>query len=105
MNPFDIFIFHVSWGDGGKYRPVLVYAMDKKIARIYPITSQYDGKSKAIRARYFKIVDWWQAGLDKQSYVDTGMRLKQSLSMFEKITPIGQLTAEDKERLISFLTK
>jgi hypothetical protein len=103
MSPFDIYIFDVSWRDGSKRRPVLVYALDNEIVRIYPITSQYESKSEAVRAKYFKIIDWRQSGLDKQSYVDTGTRFKQQLSVFRNMAPIGQLTDEDKLRLIEFL--
>lgn len=105
IKPFDIFIFRISWGDGDKKRPVLVYALNNKIVKIYPITTQYENKSEAVKAKYFKINDWLQAGLNKQSYVDTGTRLKQPLLMFNNTTPIGALTESDKQRLIEFIKK
>jgi len=105
MKPFDIFIFRISWGDGDKKRPVLVYTLDDKIAKIYPITTQYENKSETIKTKYFKINDWLQAGLNKQSYVDTGTRVKQPLSMFNNVAPIGTLTESDKHRLIEFIKK
>ena len=103
MKPFDIFISYISWGHGGKRRPVLVYALDSKLARIYPITTQYDNKSAAIKAKFFRINDWRQSGLDAQSYIDTGTRLKQALSLFDGIKPIGRLTKSDVKRLLQFL--
>lgn len=105
MEPYDICTSYISWGNGGKSRPVLVYALNDELVRIYPITTQYENKSEAIKAKYFEINDWDKAGLDKQSYVDTGTRLKQSLSMFDNIAPIGTLSEADKKRLIEFLSK
>ncbi|MCL2299598.1 MAG: hypothetical protein FWC27_05570 [Firmicutes bacterium] len=67
MNPFDIFIVYISWGDGGKHRPVLVLALSDSEASALPITSQYENKSNAVRAKYCKIVNWKEAGLDKPS--------------------------------------
>jgi hypothetical protein len=105
MKPFDIFIFSLSCGDRDKNRTVLIYALNDKIVKIYPITTQYENKSEAIKAKYFKINDWLQAGLNKQSYIDTGTRLKQPLSMFNNADPIGELTESDKQRLIKFIKK
>ena len=105
MKPFDIFIVYLSWGTGGKARPVLVYAINAELVRIFPITTQYENKSEAIKARYFKINDWAQAGLNAQSYLDTGTRFTQPLSLFDTIKPIGSLTDADKHRLIEFVQR
>ena len=35
MNPYDLHIAFVSWGDDGKRRPVLVLSSDEKDLRIY----------------------------------------------------------------------
>ncbi|MCL2500674.1 MAG: hypothetical protein FWE90_10120 [Defluviitaleaceae bacterium] len=103
MSPFDIFIAYISWGDGGKHRPVLVYALDDAYVRLYPITSRYDNKSEAVRTKYFAINDLACAGLFKTSYIDTGTRLKQSANILHNIKPIGKLSEGDKQRLIQFL--
>ena len=105
MRPFDIFISYISWEAGGKLRPVLVYEMNASFVRIYPITTQFNNKSEAIKKKYFKVNYWVQAGLDKQSYVDTGTKLKLPLSMLDNITPIGRLTEADKRRLIEFIKR
>ena len=105
MEPYNIFTTYISWNNGGKSRPVLVYAINEELIRIYPITTQYENKSEKIKEKYFRINDWSQAGLDKQSYIDTGTRFTQSLTIFDKIEPIGTLTEEDKKRLIKFLSK
>jgi len=40
MNPYDLHIAYVSWGDDGKRRPVLVLSSDKKEVAVFQITSQ-----------------------------------------------------------------
>jgi hypothetical protein len=104
MRPFDLFISHISWGSGGKLRPVILYAINAKFVVIYPITTQYKNKSKNIKSKYFRIDDWAKAGLHKQSYVDTGEKLKQSLSTLEGVITIGRLTKNDKQRFLKFLS-
>ena len=103
MKPFDIFIAYMSWVGGGKNRPVLVFILNDDTVDIYPITTKYEGKSEAVRARYFKINDWTQAGLDTQSYVDTGTLISLSMAAFKNKTPIGKLTENDKLLLLEFL--
>ncbi|WP_461248484.1 hypothetical protein [Treponema sp. R6D11] len=71
MKPFELFITYISWGSGGKNRPVLVLLINENTISVYPITTQYENKSEVIKAQYFKINDWAQAGLDSQSYIDT----------------------------------
>ena len=104
MKSFDIFITHVSWGSGGKPRPVLVLLISNDIISVYPITTRYANKSETIKARYFKIIDWSQAGLDNQSYIDTGILLNLPISVIDNKMAIGQLSVEDKKRLLAFLT-
>jgi hypothetical protein len=103
MDPFELFISYISWGNGGKIRPVLVFQISEDTISIYPITTQYENKSETIKAQYFKINDWSQAGLDKQSYIDTGILYDLPISVFEKKKPIGKLTTADKTRLLAFL--
>ena len=104
MEPFNIFTSYISWDSGGKVRPVLVYALDDDSVKIYPITTQYENKSESVKLRYFKINDWSQAGLDKQSYIDTGTSMKQSLSVFANLKRAGTLTESDKTKLLEFLS-
>ena len=105
MNQFEIFITCISWGSGSKKRPVLVLLLNDDSIFVYPITTQYDNKSKLIRAKYFKINDWTQAGLVRQSYIDTGTLIKLPLSVIDNNKPIGRLTITDKQRLLEFLSK
>ena len=103
MKPFDLFIAHLSWGDGGKNRPVLVYVLDGSEVGVYQITSQYESKSEQIRTKYFEIKDWAKAGLDKVSYVDTGTLIDIPVALLAGKTPIGKLTEADKQRFLEFL--
>jgi hypothetical protein len=105
VKPFELYISYVSWGGDGKYRPVLVFSLKDETVFVYSVTSQFESKSEAIRARYFKINDWMQVGLDKQSYVDTGIYFPVPVSALKDKAPIGELTAEDKQKLLDFITK
>ena len=103
MKPFDIFITYMSWGSGGKDRPVLAFILGDSTVDILLITTQYESKSKEIQALYFKIDDWMQTGLEKQSYVDTGTLITLSSDMLKEKAQIGRLTENDKRRLLEFL--
>ena len=103
MMPFDLFIAHLSWSDGGKSRPVLVYVLDDSEVGVYQITTQFERKSEIIRSKYFEIKDWAKAGLDKSSYVDTGTLIDIPITLFSAKKPIGKLTEADKQRFLEFL--
>jgi len=103
MKPLDIFITYVSWENDGKIRPVLVFIINENDIDIYQITTQYNNKSETIRGQYFKIDDWTQAGLDRQSYIDTGTLITLPLSTFKNQKSIGHLTESDKIRFLNFL--
>ena len=105
MKPLDIFIAYMSWDGGGKNRPVLILILSDKTVGVFQITTKYEDKSENIRAQYFKIEDWAQAGLDKLSYVDTGTLIELSMAAFKGKKPIGKLTDSDKLRLLEFLSK
>ena len=104
MNPFEIFIAYLTWGSGGKYRPILALIVGGNSVDMFRITTQFENKSVFIQAHYFEINDWAQAGLDKQSYVDTGTLITLPLNTFKDRTPIGKLTKNDRCRLLEFLT-
>ena len=76
MNQFEIFITCVSWGIGSKNRPIVVLFFNDDSVFVYPITTKFANKSKAIQEQYFKINEWTQVGLDRLSYIDTGTLLK-----------------------------
>ena len=103
MKPFDIFIAYVSWGGNGKKRPVLVFTTENERVLVYPITSQYDQKSDKVKANYFEVSEWKQAGLNKKSYVDTGNLYRFKSSVFSEVNPIGRLSETDKQNLLRHL--
>ena len=104
MNIFDIYIAYVSWGDGGKRRPVLILEKRDDSITVFNITTQYKEKSKEIRFKYYKINEWQQAGLDKESYIDTNKTVTLPLSSVDLANPIGTLTEPDVQGFIEFLS-
>jgi hypothetical protein len=104
MDIFDVYIAYVSWGSGGKRRPVLILEENGDDVTVFNITTRYEGKGEAIRAKYFIINDWRQAGLDKPSYVDTNSTVTLPLTAVDSKNPIGKLTAADEQRLIGFIS-
>ena len=104
MNPYEIFIVFISWGASGKKRPVLVVSTTGEKIIIYPITTQYDGKSKTVKDNYFEISDWEEAGLYKKSYADIATAYRLPKSAFNDLLPIGKLSEKDKQSLIKFLS-
>jgi mRNA interferase MazF len=103
MKAFDIYIAYVSWGDGGKTRPVLIIEHQEPVVFAFNITTQYETKNEATRTKYFKINDWKQAGLDRQSYVDTNTVREIPSAIFHGKREIGRLTAADELRLLEFM--
>jgi hypothetical protein len=103
MEPFEIYIAYVSWGSDGKNRPLLIFLTGNEKVDVYQITTRFDGKSTAIKSKYFKIADWVQAGLDKQSYIDTVTLISLPKKIFKNKPRIGILTENDRKRLIEFL--
>jgi hypothetical protein len=105
VEAFDIYVAYISWGTGGKMRPVLVFEQQEDVVFVFYITSQYENKSQSIRAKYFKIEDWRQAGLDKQSYIDTNTVRDLPVRALDGRPIIGKLTEPDIQRFIAFLNK
>ena len=103
MKIFDIYIAYVSWGDGGKRRPVLILEENPGSVTAFNITTHYEDKSETIRAKYFTINDWKKAGLDRQSYIDTNGTV--TLPPTAIVNPIGKLTPADEIRLIEFMNQ
>ncbi|MDR2665833.1 MAG: hypothetical protein LBC21_06105 [Oscillospiraceae bacterium] len=104
MNIFDVYITYVSWGSNGKRRPVMILGKGNDSVTVFNITTRYEGKSEAIRAKYFAISDWQRAGLDKPSYVDTNNTITLPLTAVDSKNPIGRLTAADEQGLIEFIS-
>ena len=105
MSIFDIFIAYVSWGTGGKKRPVLILEQKESDVTVFNITTRYDDKSESIRSKYFIINEWQQAGLEKLSYIDTNGTITLPISSVDVDHPVGTLTEADVLRLLDFLAK
>jgi hypothetical protein len=101
MKQFDIYITYVSWDGNGKSRPVLIIDQQDAVVSVFNITTQYD----AIRAGYFTINDWKEAGLDRQSYVDTNTVRDVPAVVFMDKKEIGRLSVADEIRLIEFMSQ
>ena len=99
MNPYDLHIAFVSWGDDGKRRPVLILSADDNEVAVFQITSQFDSKSAIIQSQYIAIDDWAQAGLSKQSYIDIGRIIDLPIATVQP-TPIGKLSENDLKKLL-----
>ena len=103
MVAYYIFIAYVSWGEGGKLRPVLVLGQSDVGVVVFNITTAYAAKSEIVRSNYFEIGDWQQAGLKQQSYIDTNKTTTLPKSSIKY--PLGKLTPKDAQRLFEFLKK
>ena len=103
--PYEIYIIHLTWECGGKKRPVLAFIVDEDTIDIYKITTKFSNKNDEIKALYFKITDWAQAGLGRESYVDTGTMITLTSNAFNGKNFIGKLTDADKQRLLKFLCR
>lgn len=99
MTSFNIHIGYVSWGSGGKRRPVLILTRGDGEVTAFPITSQITNMSKKVRKRYYFIADLAETGLVKPSAIDIGVAINLLLSDVS-VKPIGKLSDADKTNLI-----
>ena len=102
MKIFDIYVAYVTWGSGGKKRPVLILEQKTSVVTVFTITTQYTTKSEAVRSKYYVINDWAQAGLYAQSYVNTEHTVTLPITALDA-KPIGKLTKNDAQGLLAFL--
>lgn len=103
---YNIMALNVVFSDvmGSKPRPALILSLDNEQIAFYRITTKYANKSEWIKAKYFKIIDYIEAGLREQSYIDTIEVLDIDVAE-TNFRIIGQLTVRDRERLIEFLSE
>jgi hypothetical protein len=102
MNPYDLHIAFIKWGSDGKSRPVVILSLSSEIVTVLSITSQYENKGDAIRAKYLPIMDWQYAGLRKQSYIDIASRNALPIMLLHS-PKIGRLSQRDILLLIEAL--
>ena len=103
MGSYNIFIANITWEEDGKNRPVLVVLSTREKVSVFPITTQYNHKSKIVRKKYFPILDWAKSGLHKPSYVDTTKPINLTPISFSNKKPIGKLTEKDHKRFLEFV--
>ena len=88
-----------------KKRPMIVIEVTASSnVSLYAITSKHERKSDTVKRHLYKIVDWEQAGLQMQSYIDTEAELIALRHQLRARTPIGRLTARDIDGLVAFLS-
>ncbi|WEV37745.1 type II toxin-antitoxin system PemK/MazF family toxin [Lactobacillus sp. ESL0677] len=107
MQPMELYIANVPFDEqnGGKVRPALVLAVKKKYVIVFKITSQYQNKSSKIKKLYYPIKQWQEAGLKKQSYVDTHKNYEITKEAVFSRRPIGKLSSIDIIGLSKFIRK
>ena len=76
-----------------------------KIFSLRWLTSFYNlgTKSDYIKSKYFEIIDYIEAGLNRQSWIDTFKAYQLNDENF-KIHVLGRLTENDFERFVAFLS-
>lgn len=102
MKTNDISTAYISFPGGGKRRPIFIISDKEGVVRFYKITSKYANKSNEIKKMYFPIDHWQEAGLNKQSYIDTITVGRINKHDF-KLKLIGRLIPEDARKLEAFL--
>ena len=102
MKTNDIYLMYVSWGPGGKKRPILVIDFDKTTVTFYAITSSYQYKSKSVQSSRYPIKRWADSGLKKKSYIRVD-HLYQSLLEGATVKYVGHLPLTDQQAFLEFL--
>lgn len=98
----EIYTAYVAWKNGGKRRPILIIRDDQNAVFCYKITSKYKNKSTNIKRNYYKIANWNQSGLVKQSYVDIGRLISLDKTKV-RFKLIGNLSLVDTKNLAKFI--
>ena len=104
LEEYEIALTRVVFHDksGSKIRPILVIRHSDNAVFALSVTSQYQSKSVSIRQKYFRILDWVEAGLKKPSWVDTITVLKFRANTLKDLRVIGELTQRVKIRFVKF---
>lgn len=105
MKSMDIYIADVPFdeGTGSKVRPALVIEVESEKVVVFKVTSQYKNKSAQIKKLYYPIKEWKNAGLKKESYVDTHKLYRLAKRWIFSRKPIGKLTDIDCLGLFEFI--
>ena len=103
---YKIYVAYDKNSNDGKERYVVQLGQTQVLIGVSmsSITSQYEKKSEFVKAQYYEIEDWQQAGLKKKSYVD--IRNKTTFLVVEVMQRgkcVGALTAKDILGLMDFI--
>lgn len=101
----EIYLAEIPYEDRDqvKYRPALVVSVGRDDVTVFKITSKYQSKSERIKWYYYPIQEWQQAGLRRQSYVDTHRTYTLPQRIVFKKPPLGKLTTNDMINLFEFI--
>lgn len=104
LEVYSVIISRVQYSDGtgSKVRPAVVIKFNDETIQIYRVTSKFESKSEAIRSHYLEIIDWYRAGLNRPSYIDTVQAYELNVNQVA-IRLVGRLSNRDRERLIDAL--
>lgn len=104
LEVYSVVVSRIQYSDGtgSKIRPAVVVKFNDEVIQTYRITSQFESKSEKIKSQYLEIIDWYQAGLHKPSYIDTVQIYELDLNEFA-IKLIGKLSNRDRDRLVDVL--
>lgn len=104
-SPMEIYLAEIPYEDRNqvKYRPALVVSVGRDDVTVFKITSKYRSKSERIKKYYYPIQEWQQAGLNRQSYVDTHRTFTLPQRIVFKKPPLGKLTISDTINLFEFI--
>lgn len=105
IEEYSILIARIEYADGtgSKSRPAMVIEFNDEVIKTYRLTTKYENKSDRIKSKYFEIIDWFRAGLEKPSWIDTVQAYELDRKKI-KIQIIGNLTDRDIVRLKDFLS-
>ena len=105
MEEFDIIVAKVPFENSEEYkwRPVFILSVNGRAVKFLRITTKFATKSEYMQSKYFEIIDYIEAGLNRQSWIDTFRAYHLDNENF-KIHVLGKLTERDFERFIAFLS-
>lgn len=101
----EIYLAEIPYEDRNqvKYRPALIVSVGEEDVTVFKVTSKYQAKSKQMKKYYYPIQKWNQAGLNRQSYVDTHRTFTLPQRIVFKRPPLGKLMLDDTVNLFELI--
>jgi hypothetical protein len=97
ITKYDIFWHTLTYEDrtGGKARPIIIFD-EEETEKIFEIVGVYSYQKWFKQDnRFYKIVDWKQVGLEKESYVKLSAIEAINKSQIDENEKIGHLSDND----------